>query len=188
MVLFINACARPQSRTLALAKKLSKTVSGNIEMLDLFKEDLKPLDYDMLSRREGFTEKSDFSDGMFIYAKQFQKAEEIIIAAPYWDLSFPAILKCYLEAICVNGITFRYNEKGIPQGLCKAKRLVYITTAGGFIPEDNYGYDYVAKLCTDFFGIKNTLHIKAEGLDIQGADVEKIMETAENTAVKMLTH
>lgn len=186
MVFFINACARPQSRTLALAIKAAKTVSENFEMLNLFKEDLKPLDYDELSRREGFIEKSDFSDNMFRFAKQFSEADQIIIAAPYWDLSFPAILKCYLEAICVNGITFRYNEKGIPEGLCNAKRLIYITTAGGFIPENNYGYNYVKQLCTDFFGIKDTLYIKAEGLDIQGADVEKIMKSAENKTVQML--
>lgn len=180
MVLLINACARPQSRTLALATKAAQTISGNFEMLNLYEEDLKPLDYNELSKREEFIEQSDFSDSMFRFAKQFREADEIIIAAPYWDLSFPAILKCYIEAICANGLTFRYNEKGIPEGLCKAKRLIYITTAGGFIPENNYGYNYVKQLCNELFGIKNTVCIKPEGLDIQGADIKGIMKSAED--------
>lgn len=186
MVLLINACARPQSRTLALATKAAQTISDNFEMLNLYEEDLKPLDYDELSKREEFIEKSDFSDNMFRFAKQFRKADEIVIAAPYWDLSFPAILKCYIEAICVNGLAFRYNEKGVPEGLCMAKRLIYVTTAGGFIPENNYGYNYVKQLCTELFGIKNTVCIKAEGLDIEGADIEGILKLAEVEAEKVL--
>ena len=186
MVLFINACARPQSRTLALAAKAAEKLSDSIEMLKLFEEDIKPLDYNTLFMREKLIEKSDFSDNMFRFARQFKDADEIIIAAPYWDLSFPAFLKCYTEAICVNGLTFHYNEKGIPEGLCKAKRLIYFTTAGGYIPDYNYGYNYVKQLCTDFFGIKNTICIKAEGLDIQGADVKKIMKSAEEEAEQIL--
>ena len=180
MVLFINACARPQSRTLALAEKAAHKLSDNVEMLNLFEEELTPFDYERISKREEYISKGDFSDGMFRYAKQFKEADEIIIAAPYWDLSFPAILKCYTEAICVNGFTFCYNEKGVPEGQCKAKRLIYITTAGGYIPENNFGYDYIKQLCTNFFGIKNTVCIKAEGLDIYGADVDGILKSAED--------
>ncbi|MBQ7574478.1 MAG: NAD(P)H-dependent oxidoreductase [Clostridia bacterium] len=186
MVLFINACARPQSRTLALAKEAVKTISKKCEILNLYEENIKPLDYDNLLLRDEAVRNADFSDTAFRFAKQFSNADEIIIAAPYWDLSFPAILKCYIEAICINGITFVYNEHGIPQSLCKAKRLTFITTAGGFIPDNNYGYNYVKQLCNDFFGIKNTVCIKAEGLDIQGADVTKIIKSAEDEIRRIL--
>ncbi len=30
---------------------------------------------------------------MFLYAKDFAESDIIVIAAPYWDLSFPSILK-----------------------------------------------------------------------------------------------
>ena len=186
MVLLINACARPQSRTLALAIKAAQTISDSFETLNLYKEDLKSLDYNELSKREGFIAKSDFSDNMFRFAKQFREADEIVIAAPYWDLSFPAVLKCYIEAICVNGLTFRYNESGIPEGLCKTNRLIYITTAGGYISENNYGYNYIKQLCTNLCGIKNTDCIKAEGLDIEDADIEGILKSAESEAVHIL--
>lgn len=178
MVLLINACVRPQSRTLPLAREAAQKIDENYEIQNLAEENLRPLLYEDLCRRDECIRKSDFSDEMFRFAKKFREAEEIVIAAPYWDLAFPAVLKCYIEAICVNGLTFYYNEKGIPVSLCKAKRLIYVTTAGGFIPDANCGYDYIRQLCTDFLGIKETVCIKAEGLDIAGADVEEILRAA----------
>ena len=182
MVLFIDACARQQSRTRTLADTVLPKLPDTIETVNLFRQELRPLDGETLSKREAFVCRADYSDEMFRFAKQFRDAEEIVIAAPYWDLSFPAILKCYLEAVCVNGLTFRYNEQGIPEGLCKAKRLIYVTTAGGFIPDHNFGYDYVKQLCADFFGLDNTVYIKAEGLDVCGADVQAVLQAAK-TAV-----
>ena len=177
MDLFINACVRPQSRTYGLALSALKD-KNSTETVNLYDEKVLPIDYKMLCERDGFIEKGDFSSEMFRLARQFATAERIIIAAPYWDLSFPSVLKCYVEAICVNGLTFRYSEKGIPEGLCRARELVYVTTAGGFIPESNFGFDYIDSLCKGLFGIKNTVYIKAEGLDIYGANVEKILNEA----------
>ena len=57
---------------------------------------------------------------MFYYARQFAEADQIVIAAPFWDLSFPAILKAYMEQITVSGITFEYIN-GRPCGRCKKK-------------------------------------------------------------------
>jgi len=180
MLLFINACARPQSRTRALAEKAVKKIPDTVEVLNLYEDAPAPLDNAALERRDDCIGRRDFSDPMLRFARQFAEADEIVIAAPYWDLAFPAVLKCYIEAICVNGLTFVYNDKGIPEGLCRAKRLIFVTTAGGFIPENNYGYNYVKQLCTDLFGISDTVCIKAEGLDIYGADIPAILKTAEN--------
>ena len=75
----------------------------------------------------------------------------------------------------VVGITFVYTEEGFPKGLCKAKKLTYITTAGGeFFPEE-YGYGYIKSLAQNFYGIKDVELIKAVGLDIVGADVDSIV-------------
>ena len=115
---------------------------------------------------------------MLSLARQFASAETVVIAAPYWDLMFPSILKVYLENITVCGITFRYSDKGIPQSLCKAKNLYYVTTSGGFIGANNFGYDYIKALAYGFFGIGNVRFFSAEGLDIYGADVDGIMQKA----------
>ena len=116
----------------------------------------------------------------FNLSKQFATSDVIVIAAPYWDLSFPAVLKNYLEQITVNGLTFRYGEKGIPEGLCKAKRLIYVTTSGGPIKQ-NFGYDYVVALAKGFYGIEDVQFVSAEGLDVYGADVGKIIEEAKQS-------
>ena len=42
---------------------------------------------------------------MFDYANAMAQADMIVIAAPYWDMSFPASLKIFLEAASVVGIT-----------------------------------------------------------------------------------
>ena len=43
----------------------------------------------------------------------------------------------------------------------------------------NFGFEYVDALVKGFYGIKDTVFISAEGLDIEGADVKKILEDAE---------
>ena len=103
-----------------------------------------------------------------------------MIAAPYWDLSFPAYLKIYIENICVVGLTFDYLSDGTSKTRCKAKKLTYITTAGGVIPERNFGFDYVKAVAETFFEIDEFEYIKAEKFDIYGEDNKAIMEDAKN--------
>ena len=118
---------------------------------------------------------------MFDLARQFSDAEEIVIAVPYWDLSFPAALKQYFEQINVTGITFKYTEEGIPVGLCRARRLFYVTTAGGcYVPEE-FGFGYIKALAQNFYGIPDIRQIRAVGLDIDGADVNAILSSVEDS-------
>ena len=179
-ILFINACVRPSSRTLDLAKHVLSKLSGRAEEVKLYNEQLLPLGLEEMDLRDKSSKSKDFSHGLFNYAKQFANAETIVIAAPYWDLSFPAVLKSYFENITVNGLTFAYGEKGIPYGLCKAKKLIYVTTSGGPIIY-NFGFDYVSVLAKNFYGINDVQLVKAEGLDIYGADVLSIIENAKIT-------
>ena len=165
-VLFINACVRPQSRTLELALSLLEKTEGEIQRLNLYDTQLKPLDAQGIVFREQASKEQDFSNEVFDLAKQFANADTIVIAAPYWDLLFPAVLRTYLETVCVSGLTFRYTQEGRPLGLCKAKKAYYVTTAGGFIGENNFGFIYVKALFQQLFGIEQVEFISKEGLDI----------------------
>lgn len=176
-ILFINACVRDESRTLFYAREYLKNLSGDITELNLQEEKISPLDNELLKKRDRLIAENKLSDDMLKYARQFAEADEIIIAAPYWDLGFPALLKIYFENITVSGITFTY-EKNIPKGLCKAKSLTYITTAGGRIYAD-FGYNYIKMLAQSMYGIKNTKCIYAENLDVECIPAEKVMELAE---------
>ena len=174
-VLYINACARSESRTDRIARALLERLGGLQEEVKLAEMDLQPLSEERLNRRTRLIEKADYTDAMFDLARQFQQADETVIAAPYWDLSFPAVLKTYFENIYITGIVSEYDENGLPRGLCRAKELYYVTTAGG--PYDpTYSYGYVESLAKHFFGIPTTHLVKAEMLDITGNDAEEILK------------
>ena len=177
-ILFINAGVRPSSRTLELAQALLDKLDGNIEEVNLSRTPMTALDLAGMERRGDAAQRQDFSHPDFDLARQFAAADQIVIAAPYWDMMFPAVLKTYLENITVSGITFYYSEQGRPESLCKARRLHYVTTAGGFIGQNDFGFAYVKALAQNFFGITQIHRYSAEGLDIFGADVQTIMGKA----------
>ncbi len=172
-MLYINCCPRTNSRTHRLAQAVL-SVLGDYEEINVYEEDIRPLNEERLMQRNQLLADKKYDADMFGYARQFASADVIVIAAPFWDLSFPAQLKIYLENIYVTGIVSRYSESGQPEGLCRAKRLYYVTTAGG--PYDGrYSFEYLKTLATDYFGIPEVELVKAEMLDIVGNDPEKIL-------------
>ena len=183
-ILYINACVKRdvESRTNCLAqaylKKALETQDYILSEVNLEDTIMYPLSGKLLEEREKAIADNDFSDASFDLAKNFAAADEVVIAAPYWDMSFPASLKLYMEQLCVNKLTFRYNEKGIPCGLTNIKKVVYLTTAGGYIGNNNFGFDYIKGLFSSLFGINDISFFSAEGLDIYGNDPEIILSDA----------
>ena len=177
-ILYVNACVRKESRTRSLAKKLLARLDMPYEEIRLEDISFPAVTEEYLNTRDQLLSQEAFQDPLFDLARQFSEAEDIVIAAPYWDLSFPAMVKQYLEQITVVGITFKYSEEGIPVGLCRAKRLFYVTTAGGFFAPEEYGFGYVKGLAQNYYGIQDVRKVEALGLDIYGADVDAIMTSA----------
>ena len=184
-ILFINACVRGESRTKKLAEKLLEKLNRPVEEVRLEEINFPIVDEDFLNMRDRLISEGSLDIPVFKLARQFSEAETIVIAAPYWDLSFPAVLKQYFEQVNVVGITFRYTEEGIPEGLCKADRIFYVSTAGGIYAPTEFGFGYVKALAQGYYGIGDVRLIEAVGLDIYGADVEAILEEAEETIEDM---
>ena len=70
-----------------------------------------------------------------------------------------------------------YGADGTPRGLCRARKLYYVTTAGGpYLPD--FSYDCIRTLATGCFGIPETELIKAEMLDVEGYDAEELIREA----------
>lgn len=175
LILYINACVRKSARTNRIARALVERLGESCTELRLADAEIAPLSEETLRKRTELIANKDYSDPMFDFAKQFAQADIIVISAPYWDYSFPSCLKVYLENIYVTGIVSEYGPDGMPHGLCKAKKLYYVTTAGGpYLPD--FSYDYFKALATTCFGIPRTALIKAEMLDVDGFDAEKIVE------------
>ncbi len=178
-ILFINACVRPDSRSYELAQAVLELLDGEIDELVLDSENIPPLSNELLEKRDALIAAHNYSDELFRYARQLAAADTVVIAAPYWDLIFPATVRLWFEHVCVTGVTFRYSPEGFPVSLCKAKRMIYVTTAGGPIFDgSNFGYDYSRAVCEGYFGIHDCICVKAEGLDIDGADIHGIMAKA----------
>ena len=176
-IIFINACIRPESRTHILAKYLLSRLSGQVEEVNLEAEAIPALNADRLKYRQELLAAEKFDDPMLRYARQFKEADIIVIAAPYYDLSFPSALKNYLEAICCVGLTFYYDENEVAQTHTRAKKLYYVSTGGGILKKQ-FGFEYVKALVGEFFHIYDVQGFFAEKLDLIGSDPERIMRDA----------
>ncbi len=187
-VLYMDACVREErSRTRKLAERFLRGYErshpeDNITRLDLARMELAPQTPELLRERDRLWRAGRLDHPLFDLARQFAEADKLVIAAPFWDLGFPALLKIYLERISVNKITFGYGEDGGMLGLCKAERLLYITTRGGNYSQPDtapleMGARYVEALCR-MYGIGEFRLLCAEGLDDVRNDPERLMEQA----------
>lgn len=192
-VLYIDCCIRGElSRTKKLAEtflaELSRSGAYAVERLTLMDEPLVPFQNGFFRQREELLEAGELSHPRFRYAHQFKAAERVVIAAPFWDLSFPALLKVYIENLCVQGITFDCDEKNGTYGVCKAKRMLFLTTRGGALEGSSMdnGTKYLSDMAK-FFGIPRFDHIAADGLDLGLEPVETILNRAIERAKEIAT-
>lgn len=180
-VLYVDCCIRrEQSRTKRLADAFLSALPSDcrVEHLDLMAEDLSYFKDSYFAQREQLLAADERDHPRFRYAHQFAEADLIVMAAPFWDLAFPALLKVYIEQVSVDGITFGSTEAGL-RGLCRASKLVFLTTRGGFYTGDamEMGSRYLDALHT-FFGIGAYTCIAADGMDGAGFDAEASLAAA----------
>lgn len=179
--LIIDCCIRKgASRT---RKLLDAFVSGlgpgfETETLTLDEENLSCLTGGFFAQRERLLAEGALGHPRFRYAHMFAEADIVVMAAPFWDLSFPALLKVYIENICVDGITFASGHGGI-RGICRATDLVFLTTRGGVYADDpmEMGSRYIEAM-SRFFGIGSYTCIAADGMDMSSTDAGKALEEA----------
>ena len=187
-LLFVNACVRGErSRTLALARRFLDAYKKShpevrVTERDLMEERLEPQYPEVLEQRDALWAAGQLEEPMFAPARQFAGADRIVVAAPFWDLSYPAILKIYLERISVTDLTFGYDDQGRMVGLCRAEKLLLITTRGGnfSLPETAWmesGARHLKALCA-MYGIPEFRLLCAEGLDDVRSDKEAILARA----------
>lgn len=78
---------------------------------------LQPFDPAMLDERDALASVQAWDAPVYDLARQFRAADAVVVAAPFWDLSFPAALRTYIEYISANGLTYHYEPNGCPRGL-----------------------------------------------------------------------
>lgn len=126
-LIFIDACMRAGSRTRRivgpLVAELSKRYS--VETVDLTRNIYTAADNHTLENRNNGIVPEEY----VALAKKIAAADRIVIAAPFWDMSFPAALKVFFENMSLFGVTFDTDDKEC-YGLCKAEKVLYITSRG----------------------------------------------------------
>ena len=181
-LLYVDCCISQRgenSRTARLCRSFLEAASEcdpqlQIEQLDLTNMELQPFTVEMLNQRDARMREKKFEAPEYALARQFRDADGIVVGAPFWDLTFPAQLRIYIEHISANGITYYYDEKG-PHGSCRAKWLVYLTTGGDYERAGSLGAACWEQLCV-MYGIGRYDWLFAGGLDAAPEDAEKNLE------------
>lgn len=124
---------------------LEKHPDLELEELDLYQEYIPRPKYKYFSSRSTLAsgeellklssqEQKDIQE-MIKLCKQFVEASVYVVASPMWSLSFPAVLKDYIDCVMQadHTITFE-NEK--PKGLLddRARTFIYVQSSGANIP------------------------------------------------------
>ena len=129
----IDACVRQsESRTRRIAEPVISALAERYEIVRYNLPELEgivPLDPRLFEERG----RGSIPSWAVRAARDIAAADRIVIAAPFWDMSFPAVLKCFFEQTSLFDITFTDNGSTCV-GLCKAPKVLYITTRGMDIP------------------------------------------------------
>ena len=112
---------------------------------------------------------------------ELQAADIIVIGAPIYNFSVPAVLKAWIDQIARARLTFQYTEKG-PVGLLKNKKAVIVTASGGTAVggEQDFAIGYL-KHVLKFIGIDD-VSVIAEDRQMVDAENAKVRADADMAA------
>ena len=127
-LLYIDGCIRGElSRTKKIAEPIVEALKENYEVTTLC---LNQLELEIVKEELIAKRNSGCIDPVVMgWAEQVRDADRIVIAAPFWDMSFPAALKNFLELCSIFDVTFKSDDKAC-YGNCRAEKLLYITSRG----------------------------------------------------------
>ncbi|PNZ69521.1 FMN-dependent NADH-azoreductase [Staphylococcus croceilyticus] len=158
--------------------------SDEVQHIDLFKEDIPMIDKDVLTGwgklRNGDELTSDEQQKVNRLSEildEFLEADKYVFVSPMWNLSFPPVLKAYIDAISIAGKTFKYTTEG-PQGLLTDKKALHIQSRGGYYTEGpaaevESGDRYLRNIMT-FLGVPSYETIIIEGHNAEPEKTEEI--------------
>ena len=184
-LVYINACMRAGSRTRRIASAIIGRLQDRyeIETIDLRKNQYSPADNNILEDRSNGIVPAEHVK----LARRIAAADRVVIAAPFWDMSFPAALKVFFENMSLFGVTFNTNETEC-YGLCKAEKVMYITTRGmnietGDVLEQATPY---IKALSHLWGLGELCVVAACNMDYSSPEeIERRIEDAIGDGLKM---
>lgn len=178
-MIIIDSCMRAESRTKVILEAAVEVLSTryDIETIDVNALALPPVNPETLKERTG----GMVPEETVSIAKRIASADRIVIATPFWDMSFPAVLKAFFENLSLYNVTFT-DDGTTCTGLCKCRKVLYITTRGMDIPTGDFrdqGSSYL-KALSSLWGLGEVITVAAWNLDYM--PVEKVADKVRETA------
>lgn len=163
-LVFIDATMREASRTrkiaLPIISELRKKYS--VETVRLDGAQYPAVDGRILHDRDCGIVPEEYA----AMAGRIAAADRIVIAAPFWDMSFPAALKVFFENMSLFHITFDSDDTHC-YGICRCSKVLYITTRGMNIRTGDpleQATPYI-KALSYLWGLGELYTVSAENLD-----------------------
>ena len=179
-LIIIDSCMREESRTRVILDAAKEVLSAryDIENIDVNALALPPVSPEVLEERTSGV----VPEETVAIARKIASADRIVIAAPFWDMSFPAVLKAFFENMSLYNVTFT-DDGSTCTGLCKCQKVLYITTRGMDIPTGDFrdqGSSYL-KALSSLWGLGDVITVAAWNLDYMPAEkvTEKVRETSD---------
>lgn len=170
-LVFIDACVRQeQSRTWRIAGPIVDALRERYEITEYHlpqMADIVPLTPGSYGERT----RGETPQWAVDCAKRIAQADRLVIAAPFWDMSFPAVLKAFIEQTSLFNITFA-DDGTKCVGLCSCQKVLYITTRGMDIPTGDpreQGSPYI-KALSSLWGLGEVVTLAASGMDYAGEE------------------
>ncbi|MGM9785981.1 MAG: NAD(P)H-dependent oxidoreductase [Candidatus Cryptobacteroides sp.] len=179
-LIIIDSCMRKESRTRLILGAAKDVLCSryDIETIDVNALALPPVNPQTLKERTAgvVPEKTQ------AIARKIASADRIVVATPFWDMSFPSVLKAFFENMSLYNVTFT-DDGTTCTGICKCQKVLYITTRGMNIPTGDcrdQGSSYLKALST-LWGLGEVITVAAWNLDYMSAEkvAEKVRETAD---------
>ncbi|MBW3110552.1 MULTISPECIES: FMN-dependent NADH-azoreductase [Bacillaceae] len=197
-VLYITAHPHDdtQSYSMAVAKAFMDTYKevnpgDQVIHLDLYREHIPHIDADVFSgwgklqSGKGFEELSPEEqkkvNRLNELSDQFISADKYVFVTPFWNFSFPPVMKAYIDSVAVAGKSFKYTEQG-PVGLLTDKKAIHIQARGGIYSEGpaagmEMGHRYLS-IIMQFFGVPSFEGVIVEGHAAMPDKAEEIKQNA----------
>jgi FMN-dependent NADH-azoreductase len=175
-----------ESNTIRVSNALIEELYGRyagltVTVLDLFQADLPAIaganiesKYKLMTGQALDTCHQSCWVAIDATCKRFLEADIYVITTPMWNLGVPYVLKYYIDAIVQPGYLFRYDERGVAEGLLHGKKMVVVTSRGGDYSPGSpmQAFDFLEpylRAIFGFVGISDLHFINAHGMDISAA-------------------
>ena len=117
-------------------------------------------------------------------------ADIVVIGAPMYNFSVSSTLKAWIDHVARAGVTFKYNEQGVPVGLVNGKKFYVFTARGGVYSSGpakalDFHETYLRGVL-GFLGITDVTFVNTEGVAMGAEAANKAMADARSAMAALI--